>query len=78
MSLGLIRVHGSILLVLELLEGHLGHERRGCVGATMGWHDIGLIDGSHFLYVVCQILLATRLRLRSCILTVLLVLFASP
>ena len=78
LSLGLIGRHCSILLILELLESHLWHKGRTRVWATVSWHDIGLIDGCNFLHIVCQILLATRLRLRSSILAVLLKLFPWP
>ena len=41
--------HRCVLLLLELLEGHLGDEGRGRVGPSMGRHGIRLLHGLHLL-----------------------------
>ena len=41
--------HCCVLLLLELLEGHLGDEGRGRVGPSMGGHGIRLLHSLHLL-----------------------------
>ena len=41
--------HRRVLLLLELLEGHLGHESRSRIGPSVSGHGIRLLHSLHLL-----------------------------